>query len=316
MEGPMFTFLFLLILLVVGWFLATSRKRQAKRLEEGEPDPTTVAGREPLFEASSGNHAPVAAFHVVGEEIQVTFDVPLPDQDDPVLNDLLLEEAVEVAREKRHTLPLGDATVIVALAGRGVAREVARTKLPAPGELPPRLEAGGITLAHVAHDPFAAPFDDDDDEPIAVQVRADAPDDDLGPLAGSLSIPTGLERGLRASGVDPDSADAGALILGLLKMFGYVVAEHSFPGSYVATKDGKSTYIQAEPHVKGESLEVSESSIRRFLADFNSSGAERGLFISEKYAPFEIHSIESRQPRVRFITRERVQRFIDSMALG
>jgi hypothetical protein len=29
-----------------------------------------------------------------------------------------------------------------------------------------------------------------------------------------------------------------------------------------------------------------------------------------------IYEIESNQPKVRFITRERVQRFIDSMAMG
>src|SRR5690606_10012082 len=126
----------------------------------------------------------------------------------------------------------------------------------------------------------------------------------------------GLQRGLRASGVDPSRADAGELILALLKMFGYTVTEHAFPGSYIALKDGKSTYIQAEAHARGESHEVSDSAIRRFLTDFNSSGADRGLLLSEKYAPFEIHSIEARQPKVRFITRERIQRFIDSMALG
>jgi len=63
-------------------------------------------------------------------------------------------------------------------------------------------------------------------------------------------------------------------------------------------------------------LEVEESVIRRFLADFATSGADRGMLLSEKYAPFSIHEIENRQPKVRFITRERIQRFIDGMALG
>jgi hypothetical protein len=29
-----------------------------------------------------------------------------------------------------------------------------------------------------------------------------------------------------------------------------------------------------------------------------------------------IHEIEANQPKIRFVTRERIQRFIDSMALG
>jgi hypothetical protein len=40
------------------------------------------------------------------------------------------------------------------------------------------------------------------------------------------------------------------------------------------------------------------------------------MLITDKYGPFLIHEIEVNQPRVRFITRERIQRFIDSMALG
>jgi len=66
----------------------------------------------------------------------------------------------------------------------------------------------------------------------------------------------------------------------------------------------------------GDHPELEEGVIRRFLADFSSSGAERGLLISDKHSPFMIHDIEANQPKVRFITRERVQRFVDSMAVG
>jgi hypothetical protein len=38
--------------------------------------------------------------------------------------------------------------------------------------------------------------------------------------------------------------------------------------------------------------------------------------ISDKYCPFMIHDLETREPRIRFITRERGQHFIDSMAMG
>lgn len=318
MPEPLAIFILILIIAGVAWFLVTSRRRQEKRLAEAATTAAAagLATTPSVFEAATGNHAPVSAFHVQGEEIQVTFDVPLGDDPDPVLNDLLVEEAIEVAREKRHTLPIDHATVIVVFAGRDKVREVGRTKLSAPGELPPRLDTPGIDLSHLAHDPFAAPFDKPEDTGTDFSVRSSAPEDELGPLATQLKLPGGLERGLRASGVDPAGASADELIVALLRMFGYNVTEHAFPGSYMAVKDGKSTYIQAEPHARGESPEVSDSAIRRFLTDFNSSGADRGLLISEKYAPFEIHQIESRQPKVRFVTRERIQRFIDSMALG
>ena len=318
MPPQLAAFIFLVIVGAVLFWLLTSRKRQEKRLQQL---PTTAAAAgmattPSAFEAATGNRAPVAAFHVRGDEIQVTFDVPLSAETDDVLNDLLVDEAMEVVREKRHTLPIDAATVVVAFAGRDQVREVGRTKLPSPGELPPRMEHPGISLANVAHDPFATSFDETAEKVADLAVRAVTPEDELGPLAAELVLPAGLERGLRASGVDPTSADASELILALLRMFGYSVTEHTFPGSYVAVKDGRSTYIQAERHGAGESPEVSDAAIRRFLTDFNSSGAERGLLLSEKYAPFEIHTIEARQPKVRFVTRERVQRFIDSMALG
>jgi hypothetical protein len=306
------------VLVFVVWYLMRARARQAKRIEEAA---TTAVGAglatvPDLFDASRGQHAPVGEFHVIGEEIRVTFDVPLPADPDPVLEDLLVDEAVEVVREKRHTLPMEGTTVIVVYAGRGETREVGRAKLPSPGVLPAQISAAGLSLTHVAHDPFAAPFDREVDHATLYEVRSEVPGDDLGPLSADLRIPKGLDRGMRALGVNPDLASGSDLILTLLKMFGYRVTEQAFPGSYLALKDGTSTYVLADPYEKGDAPEVSEAVIRRFLADFNSSGADRGMLLSEKYAPFSIHDIESRQPRVRFITRERVQQFIDSMALG
>jgi hypothetical protein len=99
-------------------------------------------------------------------------------------------------------------------------------------------------------------------------------------------------------------------------MFGYGVTEQAYDGSYMATKSGVSTYIETDTYKSGDYPELGEGVIRRFLANFGSSGADRGMLISDKYSPFMIHEIETNQPRVRFITRERVQRFIDSMALG
>jgi hypothetical protein len=294
------------------------RSRQAKRLEEAAH--TAVAAGlstvPDMFAAGTGHHAPVSEFHVRGEEIHVTFDVPLPDDRDEILEELLVDEAVEVVREKRHTLPIDQATTIVAFAGRGEVREVGRSRLPAPGQLPPPVLDGGLTLAHVAHDPFSAPFDEEVDHSIHYQVRSETPADDLGPLGAELQIPKGLDRGMRALGVNPDSADGAELVLTLLRMFGYRVTEQAYPGSYMALKDGMSTYILAEGYAPGDPPEISDSIIRRFLADFNSSGADRGMLISARYAPFSIHEIESRQPKVRFVTRERVQGFIDAMALG
>ena len=288
------------------------------------PEPFNPAGldlrRVPLVrlarvEAEVGQRAPVADFHVKGNEARVTFDVPLPSDDDEVLNELLVDQAIEVVREKRHSLPIEGVTHIVALAGRDEVTEIGRTELSSPGELPPPVEATGLSLTHVARDPFAGQFDETDHS-VRYDTKADVPADELRPLQEEITLPKGLERGLRATGVDPAQLSGPELAVSLLKLFGYSISDHAVPGSYMALKDGISTYIATDPYVPGEHPEMEESVIRQFLATFGASGADRGMMLSDKYGPFLVHEIESRQPKVRFITRERLQRFIDSMALG
>jgi hypothetical protein len=311
-------FLVIVVLGFVVWNLIRSRRRQARLMEESS---TTAAGAglstgHDLYEPEASHHAPVADFHVRGEEAIVVFDVPLSEEDDPVLNELLVDEAIEVVREKRHTLPIDGVTVVVARAGRGETREIGRTELPAIGELPPPMENMGLTLINIAHDPFAAPFEEETDHSVVYETKTDVPSDELGPIIEELKLPAGLERGLRAIGVDPESVSAPDLVLALLRMFGYGVTEQAMPGTYMVIKDGLSTYILTEPHRPGEHPELGEPTCKRFIAEFGSSGADRGLLVTAKYSPFMIHDIEARQPNLRFITRERIQGFIDWMALG
>ncbi|MCZ6518355.1 MAG: hypothetical protein O6853_01040 [Actinobacteria bacterium] len=310
-------FLVIVVLGFVGWYLTRSRRKQARLREES---PTTAGagtsiGRD-LYEPDASHHAPVADFHVQGEEAIVVFDVPLSEEDDPVLNELLVDEAIEVVREKRHTLPIDGVTVVVVRAGRGESREIGRRELPAVGELPPPVESMGLSLANIAHDPFAAPFEEETDHSVVYETKTDVPSDELGPIMDELKLPTGLERGLRAIGIDPGQVSAPDLVLALLRMFGYGITDQAVPGTYMVIKDGLSTYILTEPHRKGEHPELDESTCKRFIAGFGSSGADRGLLLTGKYGPFMIYDMEARQPNIRFITRERLQGFIDWMALG
>lgn len=311
-------FLVIAALGFVVWNLVRSRRKNARLMEEAASTAVGAGlstGRD-LFDADAKHHAPVADFHVHGEEAIVTFDVPLGDDDDEVLHGLLVDEATEVVREKRHTLPIDDVTQIVVRAGRPDVREIGRTKLPSAGELPPPVTDMGLSFAHIAHDPFNAPFDERSDHSVMYETKSDVPADELGPIMDELEFPTGLERGLRALGVDPAGLSAEDLVLALLRMFGYTVTEYASPGSYMVLKDGVSTFILTEPHKRGDYPELEETVIKRFIAEYGSSGAARGLLITGKYSPFMIHEIEARQPNVRFITRERVQGFIERMALG
>lgn len=309
-----------LAIALVGFLFYNLFRNRKRRMDEAARSGSTAPAvglsvSRDLF-GDDAQHAPVESFHVVGDEARVTFDVPLDDEDDEVLNDLLMGEAVEVVRQKRHALPIDGVQHIVVFAGRDKVREVGRSKLPAPGELPPPA-LDSLSFSHIARDPFSAPFDDDEmDHSTAYETRSDVPEDELPPLRDDLKIPKGLDRGLRALGTDPANLTGPEFVIALLRIFGYRVTEQAFPGTYIAIKDGVSTYVATDSYEKGQHPELEEGAIRRFLADFGTSAADRGMFISDKYAPFLIHEIEANQPKVRFVTRERIQRFVDSMALG
>lgn len=303
------------LIVIVGLvIIAFALSRQRKRAADMDVDDTSWLRQEVDEPEAISQRSPVAEFHVHGEEARVTFDVPLADEDDLVLNDILVDEAVEVVREKRKILPIDDVHVIVVFAGRGEVREVGRAQLPSPGELPPPVSQEMLNLTHIARDPFAQQFDTD--RSVQYETRVEVPGDELGPLRDELNVPEGLVRGLRARGQDPSMLDGPHFVLALLEMFDYRVSDLSEPNTHMATKGGAKIFISTEAHTDGGHPELDEAVIKKFVFEFGTSGAQWGMLISDKYSPYMIHDVEQREPRVRFITRERCQGFIDSMAMG
>ncbi|MGI9610633.1 MAG: hypothetical protein ACR2NL_10115 [Acidimicrobiia bacterium] len=310
MEGIGLGLIVVVGLVVIAFALSRQRKR-AKEMDVGDTSWLKQEVEEP---EAVVRHAPVNEFHVHSNEAMVTFDVPLSEKDDPVLNDILVDEAIEVVREKRKTLPIDDVTVIVVLAGRDQVREVGRTELPSPGELPPPMVTEMLNLTHVAKDPFAHQFESD--HSVRYDTTVQVPGDELGPWRDELKVPEGLIRGLRARGIDPAAIDGPTFILALLEMFDYRVKALDEPGTHLAVKAGAQIFIRTESHGDGQHPEIDEGVIKKFVVEFGASGAQYGMLISDKYAPFLIHDVETRQPRIRFVTRERGQDFIDSMSMG
>jgi hypothetical protein len=301
------------VLFGVGLLLRRGRPEQA---ESAEPV-TRRRGAPAEPELDVVHPRPkVAEMHVVGEEARVTFDVPVPDEHDEVLSELLLHEAVEVVREKQHTLPMSDVHAVVAFAGRGDSvREIGRRALDTPGELPPVTTAPSmLNLSTIAADPLDHQFEDHVDH--VPQSSAPAREDRLPTIGAELSIPKAVDTGLRAQGIDPASMSASELVTGMLALVGYHVAPGVADGTYMATKGGTKTFIREDLYTAGDHPEVDDEAIRRFVAEFQTAGADRGLFVSEKYAPFGVYERERRDPRVRFVTRERLQKMVDSLALS
>lgn len=256
----------------------------------------------------------VADFRVADGAARVHFEVPLGDETDPVLAELLGREAVEVVREKRHQLPIGDVTSVVALGRRdGDWAEAATIALDTPGTLPPPMLPEVFSQAARSDvDFFAQALEMPTSAPGAVDGTVG---DELGPIGSELRLPAAVDAGLRAQGIDPSESLAGDIVLGIMRVAGYQISDVD-ADTYSATRGGQRSLLRVVDHATGDHPELSEQEVRRFVVDFGSAGVERGLLITEKYAPFEIYERERRDPRVRFISRERLQSFVDALSVG
>jgi len=298
--------LLLVVVAALAYFAVTAARSTKPKV--GAPAPAAGVARP---------GAPVVDFHVKGDVAAVYFDVPLPEDADPVLNQLLVHEAIEVVREKRHSLPIDQVSRVVAYGKSGVEHAVAgEQSLETPGTLPPPAPPP-VVFKQAGPDPLASFSGAPQGSPPG--IAASVPEEGVGPAGADLQISAQLESGLRLQGVDPPAAEAGDVVLGLLRLGGYSVsapaAKEGYE-SYVASNASGRTYICVDPLGSSDYPELSEQMISRFMVDFEQSGTDRGLLVSDKFGPFVVYEKERREPRVRFVTRERLQQFVDSLALG
>ncbi|NIA25088.1 MAG: hypothetical protein GWP04_05915 [Gammaproteobacteria bacterium] len=312
MEDLGFVGVLLLVVAILLAIVGTVLSRRTKALKEQLKVGDSLAPELDLEQPRPR----VMAFHVRGDEAQVTFDVPLPPgEPDPVLVELLLSEAVEVVHDKQHSLPIDEVTKVVVFAGRGEEpRRIEELSLAEPGLLPPLSVTPRLHFASIGFDAFDRQFEEEPagTPPELVTVTAS---ETLKPIGEELRIPKALEIGLRAQGIDPGSMTAADMVRGILRLFGYSISPGADPSVYTATKAGTTTYVREDVYRPGDYPELDEGTIRSFMVGFLDARADRGLLVSAKFAPFSIHNQEQREPRVRFVTRERLQKFIDSFSL-
>ncbi|MEE9582139.1 MAG: hypothetical protein V3W36_04280 [Acidimicrobiia bacterium] len=257
----------------------------------------------------------VVGFHVSEGSAEVQFEVPLAAGPvDAVLADLLIREAVEVVREKRQTLPLEAVERVIAFGSRdGEWIEIGRVELDTPGTLPPPMVP---ELLPQASRPGFDAFDRFSDLPQSPPGLADGAEaETLRSLGPEVRLSAAVEAGIRAQGLDPDSIDACVLVLGVMRLSGYTITQSS-ADTLDAMRFGQRVFIRTVCHLSTDHPELTERQVDRFVVDFLSSGADRGLLITEKFSPFEIYDRERREPRMRFITRERLQAFVDALTVG
>lgn len=266
---------------------------------------------------------PVESFHVRGETASVVFSVPLGDGEAGAhLTELLSAHAVEFVREKvAEGLPLEGVHQIAVSAMRSGAPELLATvDLPDVGELPE--ESPILAREPDAHDPIAA----------VAQVVADASvaapsgrSDTLDPVAQIVELSSPTEAHLRAMGVDPASMSLDDLAVGFLRASGYQVepARSGFAMPSVSpdqmyrfSRGADSGVLAVVPHHPGEYPELDEKVLAEFSIAVAQANPRRAILVTDKFGPYAMYERERRDRRMVFVTRERLQSYVDSFDLG
>ncbi len=255
-------------------------------------------------------------FHVIENEITIEFDVPLPATGvDDVLADLLSHHALEIIKDrKRRGQPLDNIPVARISAKRhGSNVEITVLDLDQPEEnlvfdlpelLPLRSASGYDLLAKFGERTESTTL------PLS-----DRRSDDLLPIGAELRLTAGLAAGLRSLGVDPEHMSASELGRGLLRLSGYDLTAEA-DGTYLAAGHGTTTLVRFVDHQTGQYPELSEHTVTSFLIACARARRERGLLITDKYGPYLIYKKERANPDVLFVTRERFQDFVDTIAVS
>ena len=279
------------------------------------------AGTEPRSPANVRPDADLTSFHldpvdfrVQGHRAIVSFDVEAPVSGlDPELADLLIAQAIEVVRDRRtRGLPLAGISTISVLCRDGDEYiELATTDLEEPGTRP----VSDASATRVVEAEEIDPLDHFAEIVTSSGIAASSSrGDDLPALGNELRLTAGLVAALEGRGVERSTMTVSELTKSLLDVAGYELQPRSLAGTYLARRAHSDTYLAIVDHEVGSYPELSEDAINSFLAGFYSSKARRGLLVSDKFGPHLVYQKERRDDRVRFITRERLQAFVDSIA--
>lgn len=264
----------------------------------------------------TGLRPTVADFHVAGDTATVFYDVPLPAGDiHEHLRELLVHDAARVVAEKSAAgLPIEQVTRVRAMGKRdGEDVEIGVLDLREPGVIPELAAPDLIPHAYTTgYDPLAEIGEQDFEVSIATRARdAEA----LEPFAAEIAFPGRVEATLRAMGIDPLSAGLEDVTVGLLTMGGYAVTAAGGAGQYMASKGGEQTMVEVRAHASGEHPELSEKVVEQFAIAVAQRNPTRAMLITDMFGPYAIYERERRNPKTRYITRERLQTFVDGFAL-
>ncbi|GMQ98229.1 MAG: hypothetical protein BMS9Abin17_0735 [Acidimicrobiia bacterium] len=264
----------------------------------------------------------VTEFHVKGDTASAVFSVPLGDAEaGQHLIDLLCASAVEYVRERsREGMPLDEVAHINVSAMRGTTPELLGTvDLPEVGVLP---EPDTKFLVEPTHDPIASLA------AVVADTSVAKPSGDstgLAPVAEFIELSGPTEAHLRGIGVDPETMGLEDLVVGLMRISSYDVhvgragfnigSEHGRAGLYGVTRQGQSTVLVTLTHEEGSHPELDERALSEFAVGVAQTNPDQAILVTDKYSPYSMYEMEKRDKRLVFVTRERLQAFVDSFGI-
>jgi hypothetical protein len=264
----------------------------------------------------------VTDFHVKGDTARALFSVPLGDG--PAgehLTNLLCANAIEYVRtRKADGLPLDGVHHIEVSAMRGDDPEVVCTvDLPGAGELP---DSRLNVLVELEHDPIAHVASVVADTTVTTSAPATKT---LKTVSEFIELSGPTEAHLRSIGLDPTDMSLKDLVIGLLRVSGYDVAvgrtgfslsSAEKAGIYGLQRNGQNTVLVIIEHVVGTYPELDEKILSEFAVGVAQVNPDVAILVTDKYSPYAMYEREKRDKRLVFITRERLQAFVDSFGIS
>jgi len=261
----------------------------------------------------------VTDFHVKGNVASTVFDVPLGESEaGQHLVDLLSLAAIEHVRGLvADGLPLDGVERIAVSAMRiGSAEQIAVVELPETGTLP--TQADMSDLHPIEHDPIAVLAKVVADESVATPSKSTG---SLESVSSFLELTGPCEARLRAVGVDTSTMSHSELSRGLLRIGGYVM-DDATPQSGLATapkaevfsvtRNGQRIRVVVLSHVEGEYPEVDDRLLAELAVLTTQPGVDKVMLVTDKFSPYSMYDRERRSDSLIFVTRERLQAFVDS----
>ncbi len=255
-------------------------------------------------------------FHVVENAIVIDFEVPLPASGaDEVLTGLLTHHAVEIIKDRKERgQPLDNIPLArISARLRGELVEVATIDLEQPDEFfEMELPDTAVGRQVAGYDVLARLGERTEKNVLPLTERRS---DELPAIGDEIRLTAGLEAGLRAQGIDPETMSVSQLGVGLLRISGYDVRDRG-DGTFVAAGQGTTTLVSCVDHEPGDHPELTEGAVTSFLVSYAAARTEKGLLITDKYGPYLIYQKERANPDTVFVARERLQDFVDAVALS